>query len=54
MATQVYDVKTVEVASQIQNTLLVAEQPGNLYAHVFALPSVTVAEAPSLVNSQID
>jgi len=54
VATQVYDVKTVEVASQIQNTLLVAEQPGNLYAHVFALPSVTVAEAPSLVNSQID
>ena len=54
VATQVYDLKTVEVASQIQDTLLVAEQPGSLYAHILNTSQGTLADAPALVSSRID
>lgn len=54
LATQVYDVKTVEVASRVQNTLLAAEHPSALYAHILVAPRVTVAELPTAGLTQID
>ncbi|MGF1566708.1 MAG: NAD(P)H-quinone oxidoreductase subunit 4 [Nodosilinea sp.] len=54
VVTQVYDVKTVEVASRIQNTLLVAERPAAFENRIFSQRPVTVADVPTLSTSQID
>ena len=54
LATQVYDVKTVEVASRVQDTLLVAEQSSPLYAHIMAAPRITVAELATGTIAEID
>jgi NAD(P)H-quinone oxidoreductase subunit 4 len=54
LATQVYDLKTVEVAGRIQNTWLVAEQPLAIYSSVLNLPQATIADAPSISMSSID
>ncbi len=53
LATQVYDVKTVEVAGRVQNTLLVAEHPGALYDHVLAAPSVAIANAATTAGTSV-
>lgn len=54
LATQVYDAKTVEVASRVQNTRLAAEPASPLYAHIMVAPQVTVAELPTVLTTQID
>jgi NAD(P)H-quinone oxidoreductase subunit 4 len=54
LATQVYDMKTVEVAARIQNTLLVADQPVALYSSILNLPQATIANAPDIVPITID
>jgi len=54
LATQVYDLKTVEVAGRIQNTLLVAEQPIAIYSQILNTPEFQLADAPSLPTSLID
>ena len=54
LATQVYDLKTVEVANQVQHNLLLADQPGALYAHILSIPQSTVAAAPALPTGQIN
>jgi len=54
LATQVYDLKTVEVASRVQHTLLAAAPTSPLYAHIMVAPQVTVAELPTAATFQID
>jgi NAD(P)H-quinone oxidoreductase subunit 4 len=54
LATQVYDVKTVEVASRVQHTMLAAAPTSSLYAHIMVAPQVTVAELPAAATVQID
>jgi NAD(P)H-quinone oxidoreductase subunit 4 len=54
LATQVYDLKTVEVAGRIQNTLLVAEQPIAIYSQILNTPEFQIADAPTLPASVID
>ena len=54
LATQVYDLKTVEVAGRIQSTLLVAEEPVAIYSKVLNTPQIQVADVPALSNSLID
>ena len=48
LATQVYDLKTVEVASRVENTMLLADQPGALYSRILHLPQTALAHAPAL------
>jgi NAD(P)H-quinone oxidoreductase subunit 4 len=55
LATQVYDAKTVEVASRVQTTVLAAGQTSSpLFAHIMVAPRVTVAELATTPTSQID
>ncbi|PSN06433.1 NAD(P)H-quinone oxidoreductase subunit 4, partial [filamentous cyanobacterium CCT1] len=53
LATQVYDAKTVAVASRVQDTLLVAEQPSGLYGHLLTAPQLT-AVRPEMSRTIID
>jgi NAD(P)H-quinone oxidoreductase subunit 4 len=54
LATQVYDAKTVEVASHVQTIQLAAQPVSPLYAHIISAPRVTVAELPTGLTNQID
>lgn len=53
VATQVYDAKTVAVATRAQDTLLLAEQPSGLYAYLLNAPQLT-ASRPEAVETIID
>ncbi|WP_017299281.1 NAD(P)H-quinone oxidoreductase subunit 4 [Nodosilinea nodulosa] len=54
LATQVYDAKTVEVASRVQTTVATVGQTSPLYAHILVAPRVTVAELTTAVTVQVD
>lgn len=54
LATQTYDVKTVEVADHIQDTRLVAEQPRGLYAHVLNAPDLMATGPQGTALSVVD
>ncbi len=54
LATQVYDAKTVQVASRVQDTLLAAGSHSPLYAHILVAPQLTVAQLPSMAAAEID
>ncbi|MEM8542724.1 MAG: NAD(P)H-quinone oxidoreductase subunit 4 [Cyanobacteria bacterium P01_H01_bin.119] len=54
LATQTYDVKTVEVADLVQGTLpLMAEETGSLYSRILSAPQLAAAET-ALVDSVIE
>jgi NAD(P)H-quinone oxidoreductase subunit 4 len=48
LATQVYDSKTVQVASRVENTVLLSEPPAAIYTHILRLPQTALANAPAL------
>lgn len=48
LATQVYDLKTVEVASRVQHTLLASYQLDAAYANILQAPQITLAKAPAV------
>ena len=53
VATQIYDLKTVEVAERVQDMLLMAEEPTGLYAQVLNVPELT-AIGPGLNRIIVD
>jgi NAD(P)H-quinone oxidoreductase subunit 4 len=52
LATQAYDVKTVEVAAHARQVLPVVahQQPTNLYSQIFTTPTLAVSEVQDFVN----
>jgi NAD(P)H-quinone oxidoreductase subunit 4 len=52
LATQTYDVKTVEVATHARQVLPVVarQQPTSLYSQIFTAPTLANAQVESLVN----
>jgi NAD(P)H-quinone oxidoreductase subunit 4 len=52
LATQTYDVKTVEVAAHARQFLPVVarQQPSSLYSSVFTAPTLATSQASSLIN----
>lgn len=54
LATQVYDAKTVQVATQMQDTLLVAEQPQGVYAQILTAPQLTAAQHDVSLRTIVD
>jgi NAD(P)H-quinone oxidoreductase subunit 4 len=45
LATQIYDIKSMEVASRVQNTRLAIEQSAPFYARVLTAPELTAARS---------
>ncbi|QSJ17552.1 NAD(P)H-quinone oxidoreductase subunit 4 [Nostoc sp. UHCC 0702] len=52
LATQIYDVKTVELAAHARQVLPVVahQQPSSLYSRIFTAPTLATSEVESLVN----
>jgi NAD(P)H-quinone oxidoreductase subunit 4 len=52
LATQTYDVKTVELATHARQVLPVVahQQPSSLYSRIFTAPTLASSQVESLVN----